>query len=56
MDTLIEIAQNSIIEDSVMEPYCSSEQYTVPVSEIVVGDLDEETNVESFSLFSSEKV
>lgn len=47
MDALIEIAQNSIIEDSVREPYCSSTLNTIPVSEIAVGDLDEDINAES---------
>lgn len=47
MDALIEIAQNSIMEDSVMEPYCSSKLNTIPVSDIAGGDLDEELNVES---------
>jgi hypothetical protein len=39
MNALIEIiTQNSIIEDSVMEPYCSSELNAVHISEIAVGD------------------
>jgi uncharacterized C2H2 Zn-finger protein/DNA-directed RNA polymerase subunit RPC12/RpoP len=46
MDALIEIAQNSIVEDSVMEP-CSSKLNTIHVSEIAAGDLDVDINVES---------
>ncbi|PNX90976.1 methyl-CpG binding domain protein, partial [Trifolium pratense] len=46
MDALIEIAQNSIVEDSVMEP-SSSKLNTIHVSEIAAGDLDEDINVES---------
>jgi uncharacterized C2H2 Zn-finger protein len=46
MDALIEIAQNSIVEDSVMEP-CSSKLNTIDVSEIAAGDLDVDINVES---------
>ncbi|CAK8530310.1 unnamed protein product [Lathyrus sativus] len=47
MDALVEIAQNSILEDSVMEPDCSSKLNTIPLSEIAVGDLDENINIES---------
>lgn len=47
MDALVEIAQNSIMEDSVMEPDCSSKLNTIPVSGIAVGDLDENIKVES---------
>ncbi|XP_045817723.1 uncharacterized protein LOC123910610 [Trifolium pratense] len=46
MDALIEIAQNSIVEDSVMEP-SSSKLNTIHASEIAAGDLDEDINVES---------
>lgn len=47
MDALVEIAQNSIMEDSVMEPDCSSRLNRIPVSGIAVGDLDENIKVES---------
>lgn len=46
MDALVEIAQNSIMEDSVMEPDCSSRLNRIPVSGIAVGDLDENIKVE----------
>ncbi|XP_027338094.1 uncharacterized protein LOC113852032 [Abrus precatorius] len=47
MDALIEIAQNSIMEDSVMEPHSSAKLNKIPASEIAVGDLDHDRDSES---------
>ncbi|XP_061365444.1 uncharacterized protein LOC133308766 isoform X2 [Gastrolobium bilobum] len=47
MDALIEIAQNSIMEDSVMEPHSSAKLNMIPALEIAVGALDQDINFES---------
>ncbi|XP_057430332.1 uncharacterized protein LOC130723344 [Lotus japonicus] len=46
MDALIEIAQNSIMEDSVMEPHNSAKMNVIPDSEIAVGDFDQDMDFE----------
>lgn len=46
MDALIEIAQNSIMEDSVMEPHNSAKVNVIPDSEIAVGDFDQDMDFE----------
>lgn len=46
MDALIEIAQNSIMEDSVMEPHSSDKLNLIPASEIAVGYLDRDITFE----------
>ncbi|KAK7246744.1 hypothetical protein RIF29_41614 [Crotalaria pallida] len=47
MDALVEIAQNSIMENSVMEPYNSAKVNLIPALEIAVDELDEGINIES---------
>ncbi|KAE9595074.1 hypothetical protein Lal_00041142 [Lupinus albus] len=47
MDALIEIAQSSIMENSVKEPHTSVELNLIPASEIAAGDLDQDINMES---------
>ncbi|KAG4399137.1 hypothetical protein AAZX31_08G176300 [Glycine max] len=47
MDALIEIAQNSIMEDSVTEPHSSAKLNRIPASDIAVGYIDQDRNSES---------
>ncbi|TKY71472.1 Methyl-CpG-binding domain-containing protein 8 [Spatholobus suberectus] len=47
MDALIEIAQNSIMEDSVTEAHSSAKLSRIPASDIAVGYLDQDGNSES---------
>ncbi|CAJ1963471.1 unnamed protein product [Sphenostylis stenocarpa] len=47
MDALIEIAQNSIMEDSVTEPHHSLKLNVIPAPDISVGGLDQDGNSES---------
>lgn len=47
MDALIEIAQNSIMENSIMQPHSSAKLNLVPALEISVDDLDQDINSES---------
>ncbi|KAK7328142.1 hypothetical protein VNO77_22238 [Canavalia gladiata] len=47
MDALIEIAQNSIMEDSIMEPHSSAKLNKIPALEIAVDDFDHNRNSDS---------
>ncbi|KAK7412152.1 hypothetical protein VNO78_03601 [Psophocarpus tetragonolobus] len=47
MDALIEIAQNSIMEDSPAPPHTSAKMNRIPASDIAVAYLDQDTNSES---------
>lgn len=47
MDALIEIAQNSIMEDSVTEPHSSAKLNSISTSDVAVGYLDQDRNSDS---------